>query len=73
MLSEVITRKERRNVHAGAGAGFAILAVMVVFFNDASEGVQGAITVFALILTFAVYHTLDELEQRHERSDREDD
>jgi len=69
----VVTRKELRNVHIGAGVSFAILAIMVVFFNDASEGVQGAIAMVAFFSAFAVYHTLDELEQRRERGDGEDD
>ena len=69
----MITRRERRNVHIGAGVGFAILAVMVVFFNDASGGVQGTVGMVAFFSAFAVYHTLDELEQRRERGDGEDD
>ena len=73
MLSEVITRRERRNVHIGAGVGFAILAFVLIFFNDVSEDVQGAIGMVAFFSAFAVYHTLDELERRHGRGDREDD
>jgi hypothetical protein len=63
------TKNERRNAHIGIGVAFAILAILVVFFNDASEGVQGAIAMFAFFSAFVVYHALDERELRRERDD----
>jgi hypothetical protein len=63
------TQSGLRNIHIGVGIGFAILAIALVFFNDASEGVQGAIGMFAFILAFVVCHALDERERRRENHD----
>jgi hypothetical protein len=63
----LLTRNELRNIHIGVGFAVFILVIALIFFNDASEGVIGAIGMFAFFSSFVVHHTLDELERRRSR------
>jgi hypothetical protein len=60
-------RNGLRNANIGIGVGVVILAITLIFFNDASEGIIQAIGMFAFFTAFAVYHALDERERRHEQ------
>ncbi len=56
--------------HIGLAVGGTVLLLGAVLLKDAGEGALQALTVVAFILTFGVYHGLDERDKRRRRRDQ---
>jgi hypothetical protein len=56
-----------RNANIGIGVCIAILAIVLVFFRNASEAALQIAGMVAFLSAFVVYHVLDERERRRSR------
>lgn len=56
-----------RYANIGLAVGISVLAIGMFLFRHAGEGVLRGVVIAAFIVTFGVYHGLDERNKRRER------
>lgn len=59
-----------RYAKIGLAVGITFMAIGAILLRDAGKSALQAVAVVGFILTFAVYHGLDERAKRRERRDQ---